>query len=86
MHEVKTHLDDYILLAAGLILLMLFFVLFMGNDVMEKAVIVSGGVLYVAWGVWHHEKEKDLNLTIVLEYGLTALLAIVLMFGIIANL
>lgn len=86
MQELNSHLDDYILLAAGLIFLLLFFVVFMGNDLMEKAVIISGGILYLAWGVWHHEKEKDLNLYIVLEYGLTAFLAIVFMFGVITNL
>lgn len=40
-------------------------------------------LIYLFWAVFHHKKNKSLTLPILLEYVLTAALALVLIFGVI---
>lgn len=40
-------------------------------------------LIYLLWALLHHKKNKSLTLLIFLEYVLTAVLVLVLLFGVI---
>lgn len=40
-------------------------------------------LIYLIWALFHHKKDKSLTFPIFVEYLLTALLAIVLLMGVI---
>lgn len=42
-----------------------------------------GILIYLLWAFLHHKRKKSLTLPILLEYVLTAALALVLIFGVI---
>lgn len=45
--------------------------------------ILSIGILiYLIWALIHHKRDKSLTLPILLEYLLTAMLSLVLIFGV----
>lgn len=46
-------------------------------------IIILGVLLYLAWALVHHKKDKSLTLAILLEYLLTALLVVVVLTGVI---
>lgn len=46
-------------------------------------ILAVGILFYLLWALLHHKKNKSLTLPILLEYLLTATLALVLLFGVI---
>ncbi len=46
--------------------------------------ILSIGIfIYLIWALFHHKKDKSLTLAILVEYLLTATLAIILLMGVL---
>jgi len=75
--------SDYIILIAGLIIGVLGYGIFSASQSVEIILIISLGGFYFLWGIWHHFREGDLHLKIVLEYLLIAVLAVVLLLSLI---
>lgn len=46
-------------------------------------ILAIGILVYLIWAIFHHKKDKSLTLTIVLEYLLTAVLALILLLGVL---
>ncbi len=44
-------------------------------------IVGIGRFIYLSWAITHHKRNKSLTLPILLEYLLTATLAIILMAG-----
>lgn len=44
--------------------------------------LLVGVLLYLVWALLHHKKDKSLTFAILLEYLLTALLALVIVAGV----
>lgn len=45
-------------------------------------ILLVGVLLYLVWALLHHKKDKSLTFPILLEYLLVALLALVLVSGV----
>ncbi len=54
-----------------------------GYRQLQLLIGISLGVIYVIWGIIHHQKARDLHFRIVIEYVLIAVIAIVLMLTIL---
>lgn len=46
-------------------------------------ILVIGVIIYLIWAILYHKKDKSLTLPIILEYLLTAVLALVLIMGVL---
>ncbi len=46
-------------------------------------ILVVGITVYLAWALFHHKKDKSLTLPVFLEYVLTAVLVLIILFGVI---
>ena len=46
-------------------------------------ILVMLSVLYLGWALLHHNLDKSLTLEIIIEYVLTALLAMVILYGVL---
>lgn len=44
--------------------------------------LLSAVLLYLAWGLFHHKRDKSLTLELFLEYLLIAALSIILLLGV----
>ena len=72
---IKEHIIHYLVLLVILDLAVAAFFLFSFNKTYQAAVVVSMGILYVAWGIIHHWLSEDFHLRAILEYVLIAILA-----------
>lgn len=45
-------------------------------------ILVIGVLIYLAWALWHHKKDKSLTFVVLLEYLLTAALVLILVLGV----
>jgi hypothetical protein len=77
-HEIKQKPIEYIVL--GLILLsgLISFFFFAPSSSLKRLVIYLISAGYFFWSLYHHYKRGDLSLSIVVEYLVFALFAIVL--------
>lgn len=46
-------------------------------------ILIIGVLLYLAWALNHHKKNKSLTFNILIEYLLTAALAFILLMGVL---
>lgn len=46
-------------------------------------ILIIGMLVYLVWALIYHKRDKSLTLTIFIEYLLTALLALVLVSGVL---
>lgn len=46
-------------------------------------ILIIGVLIYLVWALLHHKRDKSLTLPILLEYLLTAALALILISGVI---
>lgn len=78
LKEIKKHYKNYLIL--GLIFLIAAVLLFYFRSIFdahqERRVVYVTAALYLAWSLYHHYKRGDLHLSIIVEYLLLALLAI----------
>lgn len=81
--ERKTSLFQYFVLLTILSLGFLSFVLSIGNRRLQFKIVVLTSFLYVVLGIIHHFFEKTLYPKIVVEYIVVALLAVVILGGLL---
>lgn len=79
--EFKAHPLSFILLFAGLILSLLFYVYFAHDPHFERFVVLGLSGIYFLWSLVHHHQKGDLSTSIVIEYLLIALLAVVFLLS-----
>lgn len=46
-------------------------------------VLIAGILAYLLWALFHHRRDKSLTFSVLVEYLLTAVLAMILIFGVI---
>lgn len=56
---------------------------FQDMPLMQFQILVILSILYLGWALLHHNLDKSLTLEIIIEYVLTALLAMVILYGIL---
>jgi len=81
--HLKNHFWQYLVLSLILIFGVVSFFLALGNKQLQFKIVVATAFLYVLWGIVHHLLEKDLYFHLVIEYIVVALLAIVILGGIL---
>jgi len=79
----KTHFFQYFILLIIVALGAISFIIFIGDKELQFKIILVTSFLYVVWGVVHHFLEKTLYPKIVIEYIAVALLAIVILGGLL---
>lgn len=71
--EIKDHLFAYLLLVGLLVGYAYAFISFWSDRLLLKGVVVMMIITYFLWGVLVHKKSGQINVEIVKEYGLIAL-------------
>jgi len=78
-NEIKKHPLNYLILGIIFIVATILFFHFRQNfdahD--ERRVVYVTAALYLFWSLYHHYKRGDLQLSIILEYALLALFAVI---------
>jgi len=74
---------QYIILLIILCLGVVSFILSIGNRRLQFKIVLVTSFLYVVWGIVHHFLEKTLYPKIVVEYIVVALLAVVILGGLL---
>lgn len=76
----KYHVIIFIILAlAGLIGILIF----RNNPSYQMLILATLVTSYLAWALNYHRLDKSLNLEVMLEYILTALLVLIIFYGIL---
>lgn len=81
--HLKTHFFQYFTLLLILSLGVFGFILSIGNKSLQFKIVLITSFLYVIWGIVHHFFEKTLYPKIVIEYVAVALLAVVILGGLL---
>ena len=77
-HEIKQKPIEYIVLAFIFLVSLILFFIFRTNSDLKRWVVYLMSAGYFFWSLYHHYKRGDLHLSIIVEYLLFALFAIVL--------
>ncbi|MBL7159343.1 hypothetical protein ISS85_02635 [Candidatus Microgenomates bacterium] len=81
--RIKNHFFPYLILFSLLSLGAISFLLSAGNKHSQFKIVVLTSFFYVVWGMIHHFLDKTLYLKIVIEYIAVAMLAIVVLGGLL---
>lgn len=77
-NEIKKHYKNYLILGiiffSAALLLFHFRSIFDAHD--QRRVVYVTAALYLVWSLYHHYKRGDLHLSIIIEYFLLALFAV----------
>lgn len=79
-NEIKKHPLNYLILGVILIIAAFVFLYFRQNfdaHDQRRVIYVTAG-LYLIWSLFHHYRRGDLHFSIILEYFLLALFAIII--------
>ena len=81
MKKPLRHLLDYLVLcllvSTGIVLILIY----NGNPIFQRFVVLGISLLYIIWGIVHHLKEHTYHSKIVAEYALFALLGSIIVIG-----
>lgn len=79
LQDIKQHKLAYSLLALLATAFLACVYLFRNTPTLLLLLTASFGILYFIWGAMHHLSERNLNLKIMLEYGLVTALGLIIM-------
>lgn len=74
--EFSRHLLDYLILFTASVLFLVLVKNFEGERIKSFVSLVGFVFFYIAWGAYHHSREKTLHLKTVLEYILIGFIAL----------
>ncbi len=83
MKKPLRHIFDYLILSFLMSIAVLLTLVFNGNRLYQTIIIISTSLLYIFWGLFHHQKEGSLHPQVIWEYFLYALLGSVLVLGLL---
>lgn len=80
--EIKKHPLNYLILGIILVAALISFFYFRQNfdSHDERRVIYVTAVLYLFWSLYHHYRRGDLQFSIIMEYFLLAVFAVIVAF------
>ena len=84
--DIKDHATDYFILGIWLMMGLWALVWWRSNTTTQLTIMFIMLTGYVIWGTIHHYRLEDLNAKIVLEYGLIAALALVVVWSVMTML
>ncbi|OGG12783.1 hypothetical protein A3D77_07030 [Candidatus Gottesmanbacteria bacterium RIFCSPHIGHO2_02_FULL_39_11] len=79
--KVHKHTPDYLILLLVVLISLVFFIANISNPMRQYEIIISLSFLYIAWGIFHHARNHDLHLKVVVEYVVIAVIGILLLRG-----
>lgn len=79
--KIHNHTGDYIILLLFILIGLVFFIANIFNPLRQYVIIICMGALYIAWGIFHHLRNHDFHLKIVIEYVVIAVIGILLLRG-----
>lgn len=77
-HEIKQKPIEYLVLVLIFLISLILFFIFRTNTDLKRWIVYIMTASYFFWSLYHHYKRGDLHLSIVVEYLVFALFAIVL--------
>lgn len=77
--QVKQHPFEYLALFILLIVSAFVFLLAYPDSHLQRRVVYFASAAYFGWSLYHHHHRGDLQVSIIIEYLLFALLAILLL-------
>lgn len=77
LNEINRHPQNYIFLAIIFFLTFILIYIFRFDHYHQRGVVYGVSLIYLLWSVYHHYRRGDLNLSILMEYFLLALLALI---------
>lgn len=80
-YKVKDYLALFSILAIGFGL----FLFFGYNRYAQKLMVIATAFSYVIWGVIHHAIQRDLYLSVIIEYLLVAFLTSLIILSLLAR-
>lgn len=81
--KASTYLKHYLPLLGIFLAGILGFLLFSYDRSFQIVVMIATAISYVLWGVVHHHLHKDLDLSVVVEYVVIALLGVIIVASIV---
>jgi hypothetical protein len=83
MRSISRHLPHYLSLIGILAVGTVGFVIFSYDKVFQMGILIAVAAGYLTWGIVHHAIHRDLNLSVVIEYLVVAILGFVVVFSLI---
>ncbi len=77
--QIKQNPLEYLVLALILAIGAISFLIFSYNPYLQRRLIYATATAYFAWSLYHHHRRGDLDTSIIIEYLIFALFAIVLL-------
>jgi hypothetical protein len=74
------HLFQYFLLFLLMVIAFFSYIKVTGNIEKQLQIGIVTGLTYIAWGIYHHLLDRDLNWKIVVEYITIALVGIAMLW------
>lgn len=78
IQEVRKHAIDYLVLASGSALFLLYLRIFQGERLESFLTLLIFASFYTMWGIVHHTRNNTLHMKNVLEYIAVSFLMLVL--------
>ena len=80
LNEIKKYPLNYLILGIIFIIAIILFFFFHQNfdTHNQRRVVYVTAALYLFWSLYHHYRRGDLQLSIILEYALLALFAVII--------
>ena len=80
LKEIKKNPFDYVILAIILVIAFVLFIFFNQNfDAHnQRRVIYATAAIYLLWSLFHHYRRGDLQASIIIEYLLLAIFAVII--------
>lgn len=79
--EIKKSPLSFLILFIGLIISLVLYFYFGHDQHDQRRVIYTAGGFYFLWSLYHHYRKGDLQPSLILEYLLIALFAVLLLTG-----
>lgn len=79
--EIKKSPLSFTLLFVGLLVSLVLYFYFSFDTQLQRRVIYFTGGYYFLWSLFHHYQKGDLQTSVILEYLLIALFAVLLLTG-----
>lgn len=79
--RIHRHTGDYIILLLIVLIGLIFFTASVSDPLGQYVIILCMASLYVAWGIFHHVRNHDFHLKVVVEYVVIAIIGILLLRG-----
>ncbi len=77
-HNINKRPLEYLTLFFILLIALILFITFSYDHFVQRRIIYAASAAYFCWSLYHHYRRGDLHLSIVIEYLLFILLAIII--------